>query len=132
MSIVITITLSILILCVLVYGFILFNEKYYCKYFETEDWCKWEDILSKVNNIHLSTIFEVSEDYWFNIDDYPNYRIHLDKTIDGYTSFVSDKDNNGECILCDFDTYHSNKLVKELFKILEREKNNSNIEHIPF
>ncbi|WP_287385616.1 hypothetical protein [Lachnospira sp.] len=131
MEIIIFITLLILIISTLIYGFLIFNKKYYCKYFETEDWVKWEDILSKVDNIHLELIFEKSRSYWFTIDDYPNYRISLYKHNGKYVSCVNDEETC-ESVLCFFDNYHSDKLVKELFNILEKEKDSPNVRHNPY
>jgi hypothetical protein len=127
MGILLIVLMIIFLVYVIVHGYILANQKLYCRFYEKESWKKWEELLKKTDNIHLDIIFRDGT-CWFNLDDeeLSHYRITLGYENDHYTSFVSDK-KDCSCILSGFDKYHSNILTNKLLEILEKEKTSASI-----
>ena len=99
------------ILCIIsiVGMYICANKKLYCKFYLRNEWDLWELIC-----LNLDKAVFVEHYEYERLPDIENYKYHLkiDDEIyeliywakEGYTSVHKD----GDCVLCHFDTYHTN------------------------
>ena len=94
--------------------------KIYCYLFEHKDWQKWEKVCQVLPELKLSEhcVFDECEklnSYEFLL---PNIGISDKDLIVIYWETINEVSvhevDSGECILCPFDKYHSNKAVEIL------------------
>ena len=124
-------TISIVLIAIMVVSLVMLiilnNNKLYCKYFSRKEWNLWEKVIEKLKE-YKETI-NVSK-----FDNYPNlnsFYINIEINSENYLIVYWIKERvvsvhrDTECILCDFDKYHSDiaaKIIEE--KVLnERLKN---------
>ena len=91
------------------------NNKYYCRLFEQKDWNLWETVLGKFEGSELvehytSEVKSFLDNYKFlvTLDDGTRYKL-IYWVNQGICSVHDEFEN--DCVLCDFDQYHSNKAV---------------------
>ena len=94
--------------------------KIYCYLFEHKDWQKWEKVCQVLPELKLSEhrVFDECEklnSYGFLL---PNIGISDKDLVVIYWETINEVSvhevDSGECILCPFDRYHSNKAVEIL------------------
>jgi hypothetical protein len=92
------------------------NNRLYCRIFEHKSWKLWEKVCKELPFAKFVEHFQYDarpglENYKFYIHD-----IGIEKPVEviywAANSIVSVHDLSGECVLSDFDRYHSDKAVE--------------------
>ena len=117
----ILIVLIAMIIGLLVTLIILSNNKLYCKHFLRKEWNLWEKIIKKLKE-YKETINIAKFDNYPNLNSfYINIEINSEKYLVVY--WIKERavsiHQDTECILCDFDKYHSDmaaKIIEEKYK----------------
>ena len=124
----ISIVLIVIMIVSLVMLIILNNNKLYCKYFFRKEWNLWEKVIEKLKE-YKETI-NVSK-----FDNYPNlnlFYINIEINSENYLIVYWIKERvvsvhqDTECILCDFDKYHSDMAAKIIEEKIKKTFDNTN------
>lgn len=104
---------TILALCFAAFIVMFSNQKIYCRLFERKDWALWEKILA-----NFDTAENLGHNTWPDHPEVENYKFQVtceEKqymliywAVKGVCSVHIDED----CVLSDFDRYHSDMAVK--------------------
>ena len=122
---IVLITMMIVLFVMLI---IINNNKLYCKYFSRKEWNLWEKVIKKLKE-YKETI-DVSK-----FDNYPNlnlFYINIEINSEKYLVVYWIKERavsvhqDTECILCDFDKYHSDMAAKIIEEKIKKTFNNVN------
>ena len=125
---IISIVLIAIMIVSLVMLIILNNNKLYCKYFSRKEWNLWEKVIEKLKE-YKETI-NVSK-----FDNYPNlnsFYINIEINSENYliVYWIKERDvsvhHDTECILCDFDKYHSDMAAKIIEEKIKKTFDNTN------
>ena len=125
---IISIVLIAIMIVSLVMLIILNNNKLYCKYFSRKEWNLWEKVIEKLKE-YKETI-NVSK-----FDNYPNlnsFYINIEINSENYLIVYWIKErvvsvhHDTECILCDFDKYHSDMAAKIIEEKIKKTFDNTN------
>ena len=125
-------TISIVLIAIMVVSLVMLiilnNNKLYCKYFSRKEWNLWEKIIEKLKE-YKETI-NVSK-----FDNYPNlnsFYINIEINSENYLIVYWIKErvvsvhHDTECILCDFDKYHSDMAAKIIEEKIKETFDNTN------
>ena len=125
-------TISIVLIAIMVVSLVMLiilnNNKLYCKYFSRKEWNLWEKIIEKLKE-YKETI-NVSK-----FDNYPNlnlFYINIEINSENYLIVYWIKErvvsvhHDTECILCDFDKYHSDMAAKIIEEKIKKTFDNTN------
>ena len=125
-------TISIVLIAIMVISLIMLiilnNNKLYCKYFSRKEWNLWEKVIEKLKE-YKETI-NVSK-----FDNYPNlnsFYINIEINSENYLIVYWIKErvvsvhHDIECILCDFDKYHSDMAAKIIEEKIKKTFDNTN------
>ena len=124
----ILIVLIAMIIGLLVTLIILSNNKLYCKHFLRKEWNLWEKVIKKLKE-YKETI-DVAK-----FDNYPNlnlFYINIEVNSEKYKIVYWIKErvvsvhHDTECILCDFDKYHSDMAAKIIEEKIKKTFDNTN------
>ena len=124
----ILIVLIAMIIVSLVMLIIINNNKLYCKYFSRKEWNLWEKVIEKLKE-YKGTI-DVAK-----FDNYPNlnsFYINIEINSEKYKIVYWIKERavsvhqDTECILCDFDKYHSDIAAKIIEEKIKKTLDNAN------
>ena len=133
-SLIVLIALVVLMVVVLLWGIcagiVFANNKLYCKHYLRKDWDLWEKVIEKLR-AHKGTI------YVSRIDERPdldNFEVSLD--IDSEECWLiywakkktASLHRGTDCLLCDFDKYHSDIAVGLMEEKIDRALENSDEE----
>ena len=118
---IVSIVLIAIIIISLVMLIIINNDKLYCKYFLRKEWNLWEKIIEKLKE-YKGTINVAKFDNCPNLNlFYINIEINSKKYLIVY--WIKERavsvHQDTECILCNFDKYHSDmaaKIIEEKIK----------------
>lgn len=124
----ISIVLIAIIIVLLVTLIILNNNKLYCKYFSRKEWNLWEKVIKKLKE-YKETIDVAKFDNYPNLNSfYINIEINSEKYLVVYwiKERVVSVHQDTECILCDFDKYHSDIAAKIIEEKIEKIFDNVN------
>ena len=121
-------TISIVLIAIMVVSLVMLiiinNNKLYCKYFSRKEWNLWEKVIEKLKE-YKETI-NVSK-----FDNYPNlnlFYINIEINSKNYLVVYWIKERavsvhqDTECILCDFDKYHSDIAAKIIEEKVQNER----------
>ena len=94
------------------------DNTYYCKHYQKEDWNLWEEFIGHVDEFKFEeALWLPSQEHYCATFDYAGrYTITMWNETKLGTTSIHTKDN--ECVLCGFDSYHSNLLYKLLLERL--------------
>ena len=118
-------TISIVLIAIMIVSFVMLiilnNNKLYCKYFSRKEWNLWEKVIEKLKE-YKETIDIAKFDNYPNLNSfYINIEINSEKYLVVY--WIKERavsvHQDTECILCDFDKYHSDmaaKIIEEKIK----------------
>ena len=118
-------TISIVLIAIMIVSLIMLiiinNNKLYCKYFSRKEWNLWEKVIEKLKE-YKETIDIAKFDNYPNLNSfYINIEINSEKYLVVY--WIKERavsvHQDTECILCDFDKYHSDmaaKIIEEKIK----------------
>ena len=125
-------TISIVLIAIMVVSLVMLiilnNNKFYCKYFSRKQWNLWEKIIEKLKE-YKETI-NVSK-----FDNYPNlnsFYINIEINSENYLIVYWIKErvvsvhHDTECILCDFDKYHSDMAARIIEEKIKKTFDNTN------
>ena len=125
-------TISIVLIAIMVVSLVMLiilnNNKLYCKYFSRKEWNLWEKVIEKLKE-YKETI-NVSK-----FDNYPNlnlFYINIEINSENYLIVYWIKERavsvhqDTECILCDFDKYHSDMAAKIIEEKIKKTFDNTN------
>ena len=124
----ISIVLIAMIIVLLVMLIIINNNKLYCKYFYRKEWNLWEKVIEKLKE-YKETIDIAKFNNYPNLNSfYLNIEINSEKYKIVY--WIKERavsvHQDTECILCDFDKYHSDIAAKIIEEKIEKTFNNAN------
>ena len=124
----ISIVLIAMIIVSLVMLIILSNNKLYCKYFSRKEWNLWEKVIEKLKE-YKETINIAKFNNYPNLNSfYINIEINSEKYKIIY--WIKEKTvsvhQDTECILCDFDKYHSDMAAKIIEEKIKKTFDNAN------
>ena len=120
----ISIVLITIMLVSLVMLIILNNNKLYCKYFSRKEWNLWEKVIEKLKE-YKETINVSKFDNYPNLNSfYINIEINSENhlIVDWIKERVVSVHHDTECILCDFDKYHSDMAAKIIEEKVQNEQ----------
>ena len=118
-------TILIVLIAMTIVSFVMLiiinNNKLYCKYFSRKEWNLWEKVIEKLKK-YKETIDVAKFDNYPNLNSfYINIEINSKKYLIVY--WIKERavsvHQDTECILCDFDKYHSDiaaKIIEEKIK----------------
>ena len=125
-------TISIVLIAIMIVSLVMLiilnNNKLYCKYFSRKEWNLWEKVIEKLKE-YKETI-NVSK-----FDNYPNlnsFYINIEINSENYLIVYWIKErvvsvyHDTECILCDFDKYHSDMAAKIIEEKIKKTFDNTN------
>ena len=125
-------TISIVLIAIMIVSLVMLiilnNNKLYCKYFSRKEWNLWEKVIEKLKE-YKETI------YISKFDNYPNlnsFYINIEINSENYLIVYWIKERavsvhrDSECILCDFDKYHSNMAAKIIEEKIKKTFDNTN------
>ena len=125
-------TISIVLIAIMIVSLVMLiilnNNKLYCKYFSRKEWNLWEKVIEKLKE-YKETI-NVSK-----FDNYPNlnsFYINIEINSENYLIVYWIKErvvsvhHDTECILCDFDKYHSDMATKIIEEKIKKTFDNTN------
>ena len=118
-------TISIVLIAMMIVSLVMLiiinNNKLYCKYFSRKEWNLWKKVIKKLKEYKGTINIE-------KFDNYPNlnsFYINMEINSKKYKIVYWIKERavsvyqDIECILCDFDKYHSDmaaKIIEEKIK----------------
>ena len=121
-------TISIVLIAIMIVSFIMLiilnNNKLYCKYFSRKEWNLWEKVIKKLKE-YKETIDVAKFDNYPNLNSfYINIEINSEKYLVVY--WIKERavsvHQDTECILCDFDKYHSDMAAKIIEEKIQNER----------
>ena len=125
-------TILIVLIAMTIVSFVMLiiinNNKLYCKYFSRKEWNLWEKVIEKLKE-YKGTI-DVAK-----FDDHPNlnsFYINIEINSEKYKIVYWIKERavsvhqDTECILCDFDKYHSDIAAKIIEEKIKKTFDNAN------
>ena len=125
-------TISIVLIAIMIVSLVMLiilnNNKLYCKYFSRKEQNLWEKVIEKLKE-YKETI-NVSK-----FDNYPNlnsFYINIEINSENYLIVYWIKErvvsvhHDTECILCDFDKYHSDMAAKIIEEKIKKTFDNTN------
>lgn len=125
-------TILIVLIAMMIVSFVMLiiinNNKLYCKYFSRKEWNLWEKVIKKLKE-YKGTI-DVAK-----FDNYPNlnsFYINIEINSEKYKIVYWIKERavsvhqDTECILCDFDKYHSDIAAKIIEEKIKKTFDNAN------
>ena len=125
-------TISIVLIAMTIVSFVMLiiinNNKLYCKYFSRKEWNLWEKVIEKLKE-YKGTI-DIAK-----FDNYPNlnsFYINIEINSEKYKIVYWIKERtvsvhqDTECILCDFDKYHSDIAAKIIEEKIKKTFDNAN------
>ena len=125
-------TISIVLIAIMIVSLVMLiilnNNKLYCKYFSRKEWNLWEKVIEKLKE-YKETI-NVSK-----FDNYPNlnlFYINIEINSENYLIVYWIKErvvsvhHDTECILCDFDKYHSDMAARIIEEKIKKTFDNTN------
>ena len=125
-------TILIVLIAMTIVSFIMLiiinNNKLYCKYFSRKEWNLWEKVIEKLKE-YKETIDVAKFDNYPNLNSfYINIEINSKKYLIVY--WIKERavsvHQDTECILCDFDKYHSDIAAKIIEEKIEKTFDNVN------
>lgn len=125
-------TILIVLIAMTIVSFVMLiiinNNKLYCKYFSRKEWNLWEKVIEKLKE-YKETIDVAKFDNYPNLNSfYINIEINSEKYKIVYwiKERVVSVHRDTECILCDFDKYHSDMAVKIIEEKIKKTFDNAN------
>ena len=125
-------TISIVLIAIMIVSLIMLiilnNNKLYCKYFSRKEWNLWEKVIEKLKEYKETINFS-------KFDNYPNlnsFYINIEINSENYLIVYWIKERavsvhrDTECILCDFDKYHSDMAAKIIEEKIKKTFDNTN------
>ena len=125
-------TISIVLIAIMIVSLIMLiilnNNKLYCKYFSRKEWNLWEKVIEKLKEYKETIDFS-------KFDNYPNlnsFYINIEINSENYLIVYWIKERavsvhrDTECILCDFDKYHSDMAAKIIEEKIKKTFDNTN------
>ena len=121
-------TISIVLIAIMVVSLVMLiilnNNKLYCKYFSRKEWNLWEKVIEKLKE-YKETINVSKFDNYPNLNSfYINIEINSEKYLVVY--WIKERavsvHQDTECILCDFDKYHSDMAAKIIEEKIQNER----------
>ena len=125
-------TISIVLIAIMIVSLVMLiilnNNKLYCKYFSRKEWNLWEKVIEKLKE-YKETIDVAKFDNYPNLNSfYINIEINSEKYLVVY--WIKERavsvHQNTECILCDFDKYHSDMAAKIIEEKIKKTFDNTN------
>ena len=125
-------TILIVLIAMTIVSFVMLiiinNNKLYCKYFSRKEWNLWEKVIEKLKE-YKETIDVAKFDNYPNLNSfYINIEINSKKYLIVY--WIKERavsvHQDTECILCDFDKYHSDIAAKIIEEKIEKTFDNVN------
>ena len=125
-------TILIVLIAMTIVSFVMLiiinNNKLYCKYFSRKEWNLWEKVIEKLKE-YKETIDVAKFDNYPNLNSfYINIEINSKKYLIVY--WIKERavsvHQDTECILCDFDKYHSDMAAKIIEEKIEKMFDNVN------
>ena len=125
-------TISIVLIAIIIVSFVMLiilnNNKLYCKYFSRKEWNLWEKVIEKLKE-YKETIDIAKFDNYPNLNlFYINIEINSEKYLVVY--WIKERavsvHQDTECILCDFDKYHSDMAAKIIEEKIKKTFDNTN------
>ena len=125
-------TISIILIAIMIVSLVMLiilnNNKLYCKYFSRKEWNLWEKVIEKLKE-YKETINVSKFDNYPNLNSfYINIEINSEKYLVVY--WIKERavsvHQDTECILCDFDKYHSDMAAKIIEEKIEKMFDNVN------
>lgn len=133
-SLIVLIALVVLMVVVLLWGIctgiVFANNKLYCKHYLRKDWDLWEKVIEKLR-AHKGTIYVSRVDERPDLD---NFEVSLDidseecRLIYWAKKKTASLHRGTDCLLCDFDKYHSDIAVGLMEEKIDRALENSDEE----
>ena len=126
------ITILIVLIAMTIVSFVMLiiinNNKLYCKYFSRKEWNLWEKVIENLKE-YKGTIDIAKFDNYPNLNSfYINIEINSKKYLIVY--WIKERTvsvhQDTECILCDFDKYHSDIAAKIIEEKIKKTFNNVN------
>ena len=125
-------TISIVLIAIMIVSLVMLiilnNNKLYCKYFSRKEWNLWEKVIEKLKEYKETIDFS-------KFDNYPNlnsFYINIEINSEKYKIVYWIKErvvsvhHDTECILCDFDKYHSDMAAKIIEEKIKKTFDNTN------
>ena len=125
-------TISIVLIAIMIVSLVMLiilnNNKLYCKYFSRKEWNLWEKVIEKLKEYKETIDFS-------KFDNYPNlnsFYINIEINSENYLIVYWIKERavsvhrDTECILCDFDKYHSDMAAKIIEEKIKKTFDNTN------
>ena len=125
-------TISIVLITIMIVSLVMLiilnNNKLYCKYFSRKEWNLWEKVIEKLKE-YKETIDIAKFDNYPNLNlFYINIEINSEKYLVVY--WIKERavsvHQDTECILCDFDKYHSDMAAKIIEEKIKKTFDNTN------
>ena len=125
-------TILIVLIAMTIVSFVMLiiinNNKLYCKYFSRKEWNLWEKVIEKLKE-YKETIDVAKFDNYPNLNSfYFNIEINSEKYLVVY--WIKERavsvHQDTECILCDFDKYHSDMAAKIIEEKIKKTFDNTN------
>ena len=125
-------TISIVLIAIMIVSLVMLiiinNNKLYCKYFSRKEWNLWEKVIEKLKE-YKETIDIAKFNNYPNLNSfYINIEINSEKYLIVY--WIKERavsvHQDTECILCDFDKYHSDMAAKIIEEKIEKTFDNIN------
>lgn len=125
-------TISIVLITIMIVSLVMLiifnNNKLYCKYFSRKEWNLWEKVIKKLKE-YKETIDVAKFDNYPDLNSfYINIEINSEKYLVVY--WIKERavsvHQDTECILCDFDKYHSDIAAKIIEEKIEKIFDNVN------
>lgn len=125
-------TISIVLITIMIVSLVMLiilnNNKLYCKYFSRKEWNLWEKVIKKLKE-YKETIDVAKFDNYPDLNSfYINIEINSEKYLVVY--WIKERavsvHQDTECILCDFDKYHSDIAAKIIEEKIEKMFDNVN------
>ena len=125
-------TISIVLIAIMIVSLVMLiilnNNKLYCKYFSRKEWNLWEKVIKKLKEYKKTIDFAKFDNY----PDLNSFYINIKKKKKKYLVVYWIKERavsihqDTECILCDFDKYHSDMAAKIIEEKIEKMFDNVN------
>ena len=125
-------TISIVLIAMMIVSLVMLiiinNNKLYCKYFSRKEWNLWEKVIKKLKE--YKGIINIEK-----FDNYPNlnsFYINIEINSEKYKIIYWIKERivsvhqDTECILCNFDKYHSDMAAKIIEEKIKKIFDNAN------
>ena len=125
-------TISIVLIAIMIVSLVMLiilnNNKLYCKYFSRKEWNLWEKVIEKLKE-YKETI-NIAK--FVNHPNLNSFYINIEINSEKYKIVYWIKErivsvhHDTECILCDFDKYHSDMAAKIIEEKIKKTFDNTN------